>query len=92
MNTPLSHREQIGRMRLRSRRGRKIQDRLIAVAMIVSAWLTSAWALMIPVGIAHHSWWHVIPTMGFGTALAITFWPLAIGVAATILHEYFSGS
>ncbi|SET51649.1 hypothetical protein [Nonomuraea wenchangensis] len=42
---------------------------LLFIAIVVGGWVASAWALMMFVGILHHEWWPVIPTMGYDTAL-----------------------
>ena len=42
---------------------------LLVLAFSLGGWLLSAWALMMFIGILHHEWWPVIPTMGYDTAL-----------------------
>lgn len=42
---------------------------LVIIAFAIGGWLLSAWALMLFVGVLHHEWWAVIPTMGYDTAL-----------------------
>lgn len=42
---------------------------LLIAAFAIGGWLLSAWALMLFIGILHHEWWPVIPTMGYDTAL-----------------------
>ncbi|MDH2424829.1 hypothetical protein [Sphaerisporangium sp. TRM90804] len=42
---------------------------LLFVAVAAGGWLLSGWALMLLVGVLHHQWWPVIPTMSYGTAL-----------------------
>jgi hypothetical protein len=57
----------------------RTKDRITAIFWLAAVSLTivigGAWSLMIAAGIAHRDWWHVIPTMGFATAAALTFWP-----------------
>ena len=88
----ITRREQIGAMRARSRRQRRIEDRLLALALILGAWVTSSWTLMITTGIAHHDWWHLMPPMGAGAAFALTAVPLAVTIAGTLIHEILAGS
>jgi hypothetical protein len=57
------------------------------VAIVVALWFISAYCMMITVGIAHGSWWSFIPTMGYFTALALTFIPYAVSVVGTLLKE-----
>lgn len=48
-------------------------------ASVFVAWLVSAWALTLVVGIAHLDWWSAIPTMSFGTAMSMNaVWLVAI--------------
>jgi hypothetical protein len=51
---------------------------------IFSSWITTAWWLMLMVGNAHR-WWHQMPLMGFGTALAIMLPGILIGVTIAAL-------
>jgi len=46
---------------------------LLIAAFTIAGWLASAWALMMLVGVLHHQWWPAIPTMGYDTALAASF-------------------
>jgi Na+/citrate or Na+/malate symporter len=39
-----------------------------AFAALVAA---SAWGLMLTVGVLHHDWWTVIPTMSYNTAILV---------------------
>lgn len=53
--------------------------------LIFACWLAGAWGTMIVVGVAHASWWHVIPTMGYGTAFALDAAPVLIAVLTGIV-------
>jgi hypothetical protein len=53
--------------------------------LIFMAWLSGAWGTMIVVGIAHSSWWHIIPTMGYGTAFALDAVPVLFAVITGII-------
>jgi hypothetical protein len=46
---------------------------LIAVLLIMAAYATEAFFLMIGVGVMHLDWWHAMPSMGYGAAYVITF-------------------
>jgi hypothetical protein len=87
----LTGRKRIAAMRARSRRQRRIEDRLLAIALILGAWVTSSWTLMITTGIAHDDWWHLMPPMGAGAAFALTAAPLAVTIAVTLVHEILTG-
>jgi hypothetical protein len=77
-------------MRYRTRR--RTRNWLLATAISLTVILGSAWSLMVAAGIAHRDWWHLVPVMGFSTALALTFWPWAffvlIALAVGVLREY----
>lgn len=50
---------------------------LFLLALItVASWLIFGWMLMLEIGVAHRDWWHLLPTMSYHAALAIS----AIGV------------
>lgn len=55
---------------------------LTAIAFIVI--VGGAWSLMVAAGIAHRDWWRQVPVMGFGTAVALTFWPWFFTVLAVL--------
>ena len=44
----------------------------LSLLVTVGSVLLGAWVLMILVGIAHHDWWPLLPTMSFKVALLIT--------------------
>jgi len=44
---------------------------LAVIPLVAGAWLAGAWGLMVEIGIAHGSWWPIIPTIGYVTALKI---------------------
>lgn len=45
---------------------------LVLFLIAFGYWLLCGWALMMLVGVLHHQWWPVIPTMGYGTALLVS--------------------
>jgi hypothetical protein len=57
------------------------------LALLAAMWLTSAWVLMIGVGIVHADWIPALPTIGFRTAMLLSL--LVVGrltVAATLVE------
>jgi hypothetical protein len=71
-----SRRERIALNRSKYRTARQRREGLRMLAATVIADLGLAWSLMITVGIAHRGWWHQVPPMGFGTAVAVVIWLL----------------
>jgi len=71
---------------------RRNQRLLLGTAISVVVIAGTAWSLMVTAGIAHRDWWHLVPVMGFGTALALAFWPWAfamlIMLGVGILREF----
>ena len=59
---------------------------LFTAAIFVTTWLTIAWNLMLTVGTAHDTWWHVIPLMNYGQAAAITS-PVLIGMIVALIFK-----
>lgn len=57
----------------------------ITAGLFITTWLTCAWDLMLTVGSAHHSWWHVIPPMSWGEACGITSPLLIVLAVATVI-------
>lgn len=57
------------------------------IPLFFGSWLLSAWSAMIIVGILHSDWWSLLPTMGYGTAMAVTFLPVLFTFINTILKE-----
>lgn len=84
----ITRREQIGRMRLRSRRERRITGTLHLAATGLGAGAVLSWLLMILTGIVHGSWWHLVPTLGYGTAFLITGMLFVMGVAVQAFVMY----
>lgn len=52
-------------------------------------WLLITAVICCAAGIAHGSWWHAMPPMGFNTALAITSVSDAFLFAASFLGQLF---
>lgn len=44
---------------------------LTALAVMAASWLGTGWFLMLLMGVLHADWWPIIPTMSYGTALAV---------------------
>lgn len=52
--------------------GGEISKALFVVACVIAAMVVlESWLLMLIVGIVHLNWWHLVPTMGFNTALVL---------------------
>lgn len=58
---------------------------------VALAWLFSAWVTMIVVGIAHHDWWPLIPTMRYQTALLISSVYIISAVVSALLKAIIGG-
>lgn len=91
MNEPtipvLTRREKIGRMRIRSRRARQIPGTAKLLALMLLGDFVLAWFTMISIGIAHGSWWHLVPTISYGIAFLLTSILLVAGVVIGAISE-----
>ncbi len=56
----------------RRNRRRKTTDALTRLAIEIAAVFIRGLWLMLAVGIIHHQWIHTLPTVGYGTAVAVT--------------------
>jgi hypothetical protein len=59
----------------------------VAILLVAGTMVASAWSLMIIVGVAHGSWWHLIPTMSYGTALGLVFIASLVPTVIALLKE-----
>jgi hypothetical protein len=59
----------------------------IFIGVFAGFWSASAWGLMLTISVIHNQWWDFIPTMGFGTALAISFFPLLFSTLFSIIGQ-----
>lgn len=66
------------------RRADTVRGILGSLAVLAVNTTIAAWALMITVGIAHADWWRHVPTIGYGSAWVLLFWPSA-GVLLVII-------
>jgi len=91
MNEPsipvITRREKIGAMRIRSRRTRQVAGTARLFALMLLGNFALAWVTMISIGIAHRDWWHLVPTMSYGTAFLLTSILLVAGVVITAVTE-----
>lgn len=62
----------------------------ILLCGLVATWLVNAWYYMVFIGIAH-SWWPLIPVMGFHLALLISALVLAAIVVGRAIGGLTSG-
>lgn len=59
----------------------------VFIVVFGAFWAASAWSLMLTIAMVHNHWWDFIPTMGFGTAMAVTFFPFLFSVLFRIISE-----
>lgn len=65
---------------------------LYALLIATGSTFVSAWGVMLLVGIAHHDWWPVIPTMSYNTALLICFVLVAFAAVKYLLGGLISAA
>lgn len=63
-------------------------ERFVVFLAAAGIWLADAWGLMVTVGVAHGSWWAVIPVMGYGTALTLSFISVVSLVVVVLLLSF----
>ena len=45
----------------------------LVLGLVLGAWMSLAWFIMLTIGIMHRDWWHAIPPMGWAAAVPIGF-------------------
>jgi hypothetical protein len=53
--------------------------------------LLGAWVLMILVGVAHHDWWSLLPTMSYKVALLISAIKASALIVAEVIKQSYAG-
>ncbi len=62
------------------------------IFLAIAGWITSAWGIMLVVGILHNDYWNFIPPMGFNTAFTIVGVTLLIAVVTTIISTVINAA
>lgn len=60
---------------------------LAHLANLAAAWLTTAWMLMLAVGVVHAEWIPQLPTIGFGLALLLSTLAMIRALVTAALGE-----
>jgi hypothetical protein len=56
----------------------------------VVAWLLNAWYFLILIGVVH-SWWTLVPTMGWHTSLVVSGLIVIAAIAGKVLGAFVAG-
>lgn len=61
------------------------------VLVLFVSYLVSSWALMLFVGVAHHAWWDVIPTLSYSGAMRMVGVLYVAGIVGALLKAWLGG-
>lgn len=64
---------------------------LVFAVVFVGAWLVSALSAMLGINMVHNHYWNFIPTITYGSAMAITFFPLLFATLWATLVRAIKG-
>lgn len=66
--------------------------KILAVLAVLAAGLfTSAWLWMLLIGVIHHEWLPMMPTVGYTGALRISLMSFALGGVAGVINAWVKG-